>query len=122
LCQQRRRHLNQLDAAKIGGSDEAGHVANDASADRNDAGAAIGFELDQRLVGARGGRKLLVFLAIRQKDHLGLRHCPRQGPPVQLPYERARDEELPRCRLRRRLDEPPQLRRHAVFYVNGVGL
>ena len=91
-------------------------------ADGNDSGAAIGFQLDQRFVGARRSGELLVLLAVGQKDRLGLRYGFRHRPAVKLPHERARYEELARCRKPGRLDQPSQLCRHSMFDVDRVGL
>ena len=74
LREQRGRDLDQPDAAQVRGRDEPRHVADDAAADRDDAGAAIGLQLDQRFVRARDRRELLVALAVGQQDRLGARH------------------------------------------------
>ena len=122
LREQGRRHLDQLDAAQVRRGDEARHVADDAAADGDDAGAAIGLQLDERLVRARRGGELLVLLPIGKEDRFGPRHRLRQRLAVQFPHERAGDEELSRGRSGRLFDQPAQLRRQAMFDVDGIGV
>ena len=120
LSEQCRRHVDQRDAAQVSGRDEAGHVSDDAAPHRDDGCAAIGFELDQRFVGAGSGRELFVLLTVGKEDRVGLGQRSRDGPAVQLPDERARDDEVTGSALRGRLDEPSQLRGHSMFDVDGI--
>ena len=93
LRQQRRRHVGQRDAAKISRRGEAGRVAEDAAADGDDAGAAIGAVLDERIVDAGDGLQVLVSLAVGNEHDLGVAERLLDGPAVQLPHRRARDDD-----------------------------
>ena len=50
LRQQGRRHVDDPDAAQVGGGGEPDEVADDTAAHGNDYGGAIGMRLDQRIV------------------------------------------------------------------------
>ena len=70
LRQQRRRHLDDRDAAQVGGRGEAGDVADHAAADRDDGGGAVGAGPDQRVVDAADRLQLFVALAVGDQDRL----------------------------------------------------
>ena len=70
LREQRRWHVDERDAAEICGRGEAGHVADDAAADRNEDGASIGVRPDQRIVDAADGLEVLEALAVSDDDRL----------------------------------------------------
>ena len=53
LRQQRRRHVNERDAAQVRRRREAGHVADDAAAEGDQGRRAIGVRADERVVDAR---------------------------------------------------------------------
>ena len=67
LREQRRRHLHEVDAALVAGGGEAGHVADDAAAERDDAGVAVEAGGDQRVEDARDVAERLVLLAVGQR-------------------------------------------------------
>ena len=70
LRQERRGHLDDRHAAKVGRGGEPGDVADDAAADGDDGRRAIGRGANQRIVDASDGRELLVALAIGDEDRV----------------------------------------------------
>ena len=95
LREQRRRHVNERDAPQVGGRGEAGHVADDAAAEGDERGRAIGVRANERVVDADDRRQLLVTLAVGDEDRLGALDGARDARPVQPPHQRARHDEAP---------------------------
>ena len=67
LRQQRGGHLHEGDAALVAGGGKAGHVADHAAAERDDAGVAREAVGDQHVEHARDVRERLVHLAVGQR-------------------------------------------------------
>ena len=101
LREQRRRHVDERDAAQVGRRREAGHVADHAAAEGDHRRRAVGAGADQRVVDAGDGRELLEPLAVGHEDRLLDRDRARQLRAVQPPDQRARDDEAPRGRADR---------------------
>ena len=118
LRQQRRRHVDQRDAAQIRGRGEPGHVADHAAAEREQRRGAIGVGANQRLVDARDILQVLEALAVGDEDRLAEAGF-RQPRSMQPPDERARDDEPPRRRLDV-VEEARQPVEQAVFERDGV--
>ena len=72
LGEQSRRRLHEIDAALIGGRGESGHVADDASAERDDAAVAAETRLDQPIDDRRESPDRLVLLAVGQHADVDL--------------------------------------------------
>ena len=72
LRQQRRRHLDDRDAAQERRRDEADHVADHAAADRHHEVAAIGPDLDQPVVHRLDATQRLPLLAAIGDQHLDI--------------------------------------------------
>ena len=66
--QERGGHLDEGDAAGVGGRREAGRVPHDAAPDGHDDGAPVGLDFDQRVVQAGDDRQRLRLLARLQID------------------------------------------------------
>ena len=81
LGQQGGRHLHEGDAALVTGSGESGHVADHATAQRDDAGIAAESICDQHVEHARDVRERLVHLAIRQRHFDAASRRERGGEP-----------------------------------------
>ena len=93
LRQQRRRHVRHADPTQVGGRREPGGVADDAAADRDDAGAAVRLAVDERVVDAAGGLQRLGLLAVGDEDALEPRQRARDRRAVQPPHGGAADDE-----------------------------
>src|SRR6185295_4245291 len=93
LREQRRRHVDQSDAAQVGRGGEARHVADDAPAQGDERGRAIGIGADERLVNPCDGRQLLVALAVGDQDRLGRVQRAGELRTVQAPDQRAGHDE-----------------------------
>src|SRR5690606_39504704 len=65
LGEQRRRNLHEIDAALIARRGETGDIADDAAAERDEAGVAMEFGVDELVEYAAQGRERLVLLAVR---------------------------------------------------------
>ena len=72
LREQRRRHLDERDAAQVGRGGEPGDIANDAPAEGDDGRVAVGARFDQPVEDERYGVERLAALAVRQADGLDL--------------------------------------------------
>jgi hypothetical protein len=96
LGQQRRRHLDQADAAQEGRGREARHVADDAAPDGHDHRPAIRPRADERVVDPSDRGDMLVPLAVRDQDEVGARQRRRHPLTVEAPHHRVRHDEAPR--------------------------
>jgi hypothetical protein len=61
-----------------------------------------------------------VLFAVGQEDDFRPWHGTSERLAMELPDERARDEDVPRRGLRRACEQAAELSGHAVFNVNGV--
>ena len=68
LCQQRRRHLHEADAAHEDRGGKTRDIADHAATQRDDEALAIRATIDQRIENRRHRRPVLVGLAVRQHD------------------------------------------------------
>src|SRR6185295_15135591 len=119
LGQQRRRNVDERDAAQVRGRRIAGHVADDAAAERDQRRAAVGGRLHERVVDARDGRQLLGAFAVRHEDRLDLFRAAREALAVQPPHERARDDEAARGQFEL-VEQCADAIENAVFEMYGV--
>ena len=121
LRQERGRHLHQWQTAQVPSGNEASHIADDASAHRNNSGTAVGFQFDQRFVRARDRRELLMALAVGKQNRLCFRECLCERLAVELPHERTRDEKAARRAKRRLGKNLSEIRRQSEFDADGIG-
>ena len=96
LRQQRRRHVHERDAAQVGRGGEAGHVADDAAAEGDERGRAVGVRADERVVDARDRLR-----AVLKRSPSGTRigsstPAALSRAAVEPPDERARHDEASR--------------------------
>ncbi len=94
LGQQRRRHLDDRNAAQIGSGREPGRVADDAAAGGDDRGGAIRRRANQRVVDAADRRELFEAFSVGKQDRVvSADAIERAG--VQAPHGRIGHDESP---------------------------
>jgi hypothetical protein len=93
LRQQRRGHVDEGDAAEIGGRGKACGVTDNASADGDDGAASVRARADQRLVDARDRLQVLVPLAVRNQNRLRAVEGRPEPLAVEPPDDGAGDDE-----------------------------
>ena len=94
LREQRRWHVDERHAAQKCRGREPCHIADDAAADGDDGGPAIGLGADQCVVDPTDRAEMLEAFAVRQQDRIfagdGVK-----AMPVQPPQTGTRDDETP---------------------------
>ncbi len=119
LRQERRRHLDDRDAAEVGRGGESGDVADDPAADGDDRRRAIGRGANQGIVDASDGGELLVALAVGNEDRL-FRGEPRERVAVQAPHGGIRHDEAP-ARRTEGVDDAGETAGDADLDLDGIG-
>ena len=112
LRQERGRYVDERDAAQVGGGGVAREVADDAAAERDEGGRALGVRLDEGVVNLHDRRHLLVAFAVGHDDRFGLRGL-REALPVESPDGRAGDDE-PSSRRLHVVEQLCEVSEHAV--------
>ena len=92
LRQQRGGHVDQRDAAEVGGGRKPGHVPDHAAAKGDDRRRALGVRAHERVVDSGDRGQVLVALAVRDEDRLAL-DGPSEARTVKPPDKRARNHE-----------------------------